>query len=440
MRFIPVVVLTSLLCLTMVVGCGKSPRTVEEPPAAKEPVAPSGKAVIGPKGQGAGRPQARNIIVLTERAAARIKTIMQARKDPLVLRVRVVGGDYKLDLDTDASPENDIFGQSRGVRVVVDRESALSIPDGTVVDYLGDPGGFKVSAPEGFLGSPDTSVTLAEARKGFKTKLTRRSQPGSAAPEPPAGVFRLVRYDSPAGKLAAYLTPDPMDGKKHPAIVWITGGDCNSIDEGCWKEGPADNDQSASAYRKAGIVMMFPSLRGGNDNPGPKEGFLGEVDDVLAAAEFLASQPFVDPQRIYLGGHSTGGTLVLLVSECSDRFRAIFSFGPADDVLNYGPRYNPFALSDRKEVRLRAPRLWLHSIRSPTFVFEGTAQGNLDSLRTMARSSKNPKVQFIEVKGANHFNLLAPTNRLIAQKILGDTGPTSSLAFTEEEVSKPFGK
>ena len=28
---------------------------------------------------------------------------------------------------------------------------------------------------------------------------------------------------------------------------------------------------------------------------------------------------------IYLGGHSTGGTLVLLVSECTDRFRAIFS-------------------------------------------------------------------------------------------------------------------
>jgi hypothetical protein len=25
---------------------------------------------------------------------------------------------------------------------------------------------------------------------------------------------------------------------------------------------------SAAAYRNAGIVMMFPSLRGGNENPG----------------------------------------------------------------------------------------------------------------------------------------------------------------------------
>ena len=66
--------------------------------------------------------------------------------------------------------------------------------------------------------------------------------------------------------------------------------------------------------------MMFPSLRGGNDNPGNKEGFLGEVDDVLAAADFLSKQEFVDPNRIYLGGHSTGGTLVLLVAACSNKF------------------------------------------------------------------------------------------------------------------------
>jgi dipeptidyl aminopeptidase/acylaminoacyl peptidase len=185
---------------------------------------------------------------------------------------------------------------------------------------------------------------------------------------------------------------------------------------------------------------MFPSLRGGNDNPGVKEGFFGEVADVLAATDFLRKQTFVDPARIYLGGHSTGGTLVLLVAECSDRFRAVFSFGPVDNVLNYGPEYNPFVLSDLQEARLRSPGLWLHSIRSPTFVFEGTAGGNVASLRTMARTSKNPKVHFLEVKGANHFDLLAPTNRLIAQKVLRDTAPECNLTFTEEEVSKPFGK
>jgi acetyl esterase/lipase len=288
---------------------------------------------------------------------------------------------------------------------------------------------------------PDMGDSLVEARRGFKTKLVISPRDPEPVPDPPPKVFRTVHYESPAGRLAAYLTPDPKDGKKHPAIIWITGGDCNSIDQGCWKEGPPSNDQSASAFRKAGIVMMFPSLRGGNDNPGAKEGFLGEVDDVLAAADYLGRQEFVDPARIYLGGHSTGGTLVLLVAECSDRFRAVFSFGPADDVSGYGPdsEYLPFDRSNPREVELRSPGRWLAAIKGPTFVFEGTQRpGNLASLQAMARSSTNPNAHFVAARGANHFSILAPTTHLIATKVLRDDGPTCNLTFTEEEIGKLF--
>ena len=59
-----------------------------------------------------------------------------------------------------------------------------------------------------------------------------------------------------------------------------------------------------------------------------REGFLGEVDDILAATDHLAALPYVDAEQIYLGGHSTGGTMVMLVGECSDRYRAIFALGP----------------------------------------------------------------------------------------------------------------
>jgi dipeptidyl aminopeptidase/acylaminoacyl peptidase len=281
---------------------------------------------------------------------------------------------------------------------------------------------------------------LAEARQGFTTKLARRESDRQPAPAPPANLLRTVRYDSPAGQLAAYVTPDPKDGKRHPAIVWITGGDCNSIDQGCWKEGPPDNDQSASTFRKAGIVMMFPSLRGGNDNPGVKEGFFGEVDDVLAAADYLRKQEYVDPNRIYLGGHSTGGTLALLAAECSDRFRAAFSFGPVQDVSGYPPPYFPFDMTNRREIELRSPGYWLPSIRVPVFVFEGTDHGNLSALQAMARTSTNPRVVFLPVRGATHFSILLPTTRLIAGKILRDDGPECNLTFTEDEVSKPFGK
>jgi alpha/beta superfamily hydrolase len=300
------------------------------------------------------------------------------------------------------------------------------------------PPGNSPSGPAG--GQSNQAASLTEARRGFQTKLPPRNADKQPAPEPPPHLFSKVRYDAPAGKLAAYLTPNPNDGKKYPAVIWITGGDCNSIDQGCWTEGPPSNDQSASAFRKAGIVMMFPSLRGGNDNPGVKEGFLGEVDDLLAAADYLAKQEFVDPNRIYLGGHSTGGTLVLLVAESSDRFRGVFSFGPADNVAGYGPEYLPFDTSNPREIELRSPGRWLAAIKRPTFVFEGTGQGNIRSLQTMARSSTNPNAHFLAVPGASHFSILAPMTRLVADKILRDDGPASNLTFSEEDVGKLFTK
>jgi Fe-S cluster assembly iron-binding protein IscA/alpha/beta superfamily hydrolase len=383
-------------------------------------------------------------VVVTAAAADQLLKLMKGQPQPTRLRVTARDGEgLKLDLDTAADPKDDLLGESHGVPTVLDRTSAALLPPGLVVDYVGDgeTKGFKFRSPGAEQEKPDPTVSLADARRGFKTTLRPQKKVAkSPVPVPPAGVFDLVKYDSPVGKLAAYLTPDPKDGKKHPAIVWITGGDCNSIDAGCWTEGGAVGGQAVPQYRKAGIAVMFPALRGGNDNPGQKEGFLGEVDDVLAAAAFLAKQPSVDPERIYLGGHSTGGTLVLLVAECSDRFRAVFSFGPVDDVFGYGPASNPFVMTDPRELALRSPGRWLHSIRSPVFVFEGAAGGNATAVRTMAQATKNPKVAFFVVKGANHFNVLGPTNRLIVEKVLKDTGPTCDLTFTEKEVDAAFAK
>jgi acetyl esterase/lipase len=186
--------------------------------------------------------------------------------------------------------------------------------------------------------------------------------------------------------------------------------------------------------------MMFPTLRGGNKNPGFREGFFGEVDDVLAAADFLGKQSFVDPRRIYLGGMSNGGTLVLLVAASSDRFRAVFAFGPADDVAGYGAEYLPFDTSNPREFELRSPARWLHAMRVPVFVFEGTERGNLDSLLAMERASTNPKIRFHAVEKADHVSVLAPTVRLIAGKILRDDGPETNIAFTEEELNRPFAR
>lgn len=281
-------------------------------------------------------------------------------------------------------------------------------------------------------------VSLAEARKGFSTKLVRQVAQNQPVPNPPATLFRVVRYPSPAGQLAAYLSSSGKAAGKRPAIVWIFGGFGNDIGDTAWQKAPASNDQSASAFRQAGVITMFPAFRGGNDNPGFQEGFYGEVDDVLAAADFLAKQPDVDPKRIYLGGHSTGGTLALLAAEAdtAHRFRAVFSFGPTDDVAGYGREELYFDFSNPQELALRAPVRWLDSVTAPVFAFEGTNQGNLAALQTLARASKNPRLHFYPVSGATHFSILAPVTTLLAKKIEADTGPTCSIAISPDELNR----
>lgn len=280
----------------------------------------------------------------------------------------------------------------------------------------------------------DVPITLVDARKGFVSKVTPQQGERGPVPAPPPGVLQQVRYASAVGQLAAYMTPDPGDGKRHPAIVWITGGDCNSIGD-VWSAAPEENDQRAAVFRERGFVTMYPSLRGGNDGPGAKEGFLGEVDDVIAAGEYLRAQSFVDPDRIYLGGHSTGGTLVLLVAESTDRFRAVFSFGPVDDVRAYPPEFLPFDATDPRELDLRSPGQWLHSIRVPTFVFEGVLDGNTDALRALAGPS-NPQLRAFLVPKADHFSVLAPVSRVIADKLVSDVEAEPRIEIAGAELAR----
>jgi hypothetical protein len=45
-----------------------------------------------------------------------------------------------------------------------------------------------------------------------------------------------------------------------------------------------------------------------------------------------------------------------------------------------------------------------------------------------------------EPPGKTHFSILAPVNKLVAQKVVADTGAETNLAFTEGELNKSFGR
>lgn len=179
--------------------------------------------------------------------------------------------------------------------------------------------------------------------------------------------------------------------------------------------------------------MMYPSLRGGNTNPGSIEACYGEVDDVLSAAKHLAALPYVDPKRIYLGGHSTGGTLALLVAETgTTQFRAVFSLGPVESVAGYGQDSLPFDVKDARESRLRAPIVFLPAIACPTFVFEGAdpERSNISSLRRLRAANTNALVRFHPTPDATHFTLIAPWVEFAADQIVADTGDSPTFDFS----------
>ena len=275
--------------------------------------------------------------------------------------------------------------------------------------------------------------SFAEARSYFTTTLTRQDNNQNEISTPPQGVFDFVYYESEVGNLAAFVSSDPGDGQRHPLIIWIVGGWSYGISDLPWSYPAWDNDQTGSTFREAGILMMYPSFRGANGNPGYFETLFGDIDDILAAFEFAASLPYVDPNRIYLGGHSTGGTRVLLASALTNNFRAVFSFGPVADIGNHNRTQFTFDISDRQERRMRSPIHWLGDITSPTFIIEGE-DGNASDLRDMERRSDNENVHIFIVEDGDHFDILAPITRLLAQKILEDTGTDVNINLTGAEI------
>ncbi len=275
--------------------------------------------------------------------------------------------------------------------------------------------------------------SFAEAHDAFQTTLARQESDDDPIPEPPEGLFDLVKYPSKVGELSGYVSCDPGDGQKHPLIIWVVGGWGSAMGDFPWTYPEWENDQTGSAFWRSGVLTMYPSFRGGNGNPGHYETLFGEVDDIISAYEYAASLPYVDPERIYLGGHSTGGTRALLASEYSDKFRAVFCFGAVDDIRYHNNSQFTFDTNKEEEYEMRSPIHWLEDIKKPTFLIEGS-EGNGTNLKRIQEATDNENIHCYVLEGADHFAPLGPITPLLAEKILADTGATSSITITQEEL------
>jgi dipeptidyl aminopeptidase/acylaminoacyl peptidase len=252
---------------------------------------------------------------------------------------------------------------------------------------------------------PDPGADLAAARRGFSTRLRHR---GPAPQEyeahtPPAGV-REVRYPSGELSLLGWISAEPADGKKRPAVVFLHGGFAFAPED--WAD--------AEPFARAGFVLFMPMLRGENGNPGSYEAFWGEVDDALAAGQYVASLPYVDADNVFVAGHSVGGTLTILTAMMPSPYRAASALSAAPDMTRWlaglDSSIRVFDTGNPDETRLRDPMSFVGSLRCPLYLyFERRASFDNQQFAEKARQ-RGKKCEAVLVPG-DHSSMVAPAVR-----------------------------
>jgi dipeptidyl aminopeptidase/acylaminoacyl peptidase len=127
----------------------------------------------------------------------------------------------------------------------------------------------------------------------------------------------------------------------------------------------------------AGFVAMIPSLRGENGQPGFYSGFYDENADVLAALDALAADPRVDRDRLFVAGHSMGGTQALLAALSTPKLRAAVAFSGAPDAQRFFRRFPDMLRFDPKnqlEYEMRSAVCFATSFKCPVRLWHGTEE------------------------------------------------------------------
>ncbi|QDT83260.1 alpha/beta hydrolase family protein [Gimesia chilikensis] len=251
---------------------------------------------------------------------------------------------------------------------------------------------------------------LEAARRSFTTKLTHRGPAPQGYEEvlPPAGVTE-VEYTSGGLKLKAWLSDNPGDGKKHPAVVYLHGG---------WSFSAVDW-QDVTQFIDAGFVVMMPMLRGENGNPGYYEAFYGEVDDALAAGRFVADLPYVNPDQVFIAGHSVGAVLTTLVAMMPSNFQAAAALSGVLDMELWSATGEPaqfvFNTQDHEEVRVRNPMAFIDSLQIPVILFAEPVGMDQFSRAFHKEAILAGKSCELKIVPGDHTTMVAPSVRQVIQ-------------------------
>lgn len=222
---------------------------------------------------------------------------------------------------------------------------------------------------------PLEKLDYADARARFKTRLIVDGPAPEVAPPlgKPDGAQRVTYPGGPEGSLPliAWVNEYQPSTSLKPAVLFLHGG--NATGEGHW--------QMMKAYADAGFVVMLPSFRGENGQAGNYSGFYDETSDALAAARYLEGLPGIDRNRLFLAGHSNGGTLSILASMTVRSFKAAVPISAGVDAWRYFGRYQKeirFDPKNEQEFVMRSSVCFGGSIKCPTLLLRGTEERPFD--------------------------------------------------------------
>jgi dipeptidyl aminopeptidase/acylaminoacyl peptidase len=143
-------------------------------------------------------------------------------------------------------------------------------------------------------------------------------------------VAERVYYPSSGGLTVSGLLFRPPEGSgPWPTIIvnhpgFGTAGDFSDV---------------ALGIRDKGYLVFNPDYRGSGMSQGVHEGAKGEVDDVIAAIDYLESQGLIADGRIGMYGQSHGAAISVLAAERDPRIKAVVAeagFYDAVDLYNNG--------------------------------------------------------------------------------------------------------
>ncbi len=249
------------------------------------------------------------------------------------------------------------------------------------------------------------AATLDDARKVYSTHLVVNTKaPQDYVPSAVPSGAKEVTYVSGDLRLKGWLST-ARPGKAAPAVVFLHGGFA------------ADSDDWAAAQEliKQGYILFMPQLRAENGNVGSFEMFGGEVNDAVAAGIYLQNIPGVDPKRVYVMGHSVGGSLAILTAQMRSPYKASASlsgYARLNEWIDHFARLVPFDLKNSSERAIRDPYLYTSSVQVPLFMF--TEENNpyaVEVNRTFClQVAKTSSCRHIVIKG-DHQTMIEPAVR-----------------------------